>query len=123
MSAGMHGSTFGGNPVVCAAASYILDTVDTPAFLEAVTAKGTYIRDRLATMPHVKEVRGKGMMIGIVLEDDIAAKDVANACLANGLLILTAKTLLRLLPPLNISDTELARGLDILETTLKEWNV
>ncbi len=122
MSAGMHGSTFGGNPVVCAAAKYILDTVDTPAFLTAVADKGAYIRKRLAAMPHIKEVRGKGMMIGIVLDDGIAAKDVANACLSDGLLILTAKTLLRLLPPLNISDTELARGLDILETTLKEWH-
>ena len=122
MSAGMHGSTFGGNPVVCAAASYILNTVDTPAFLTAVAEKGAYIRERLSTMPHVKEVRGKGMMNGIILEDGVAAKDVANACLANGLLILTAKTLLRLLPPLNISEKELARGLDILETTLKEWN-
>ena len=122
MSAGMHGSTFGGNPVVCAAANYILKTVDTPDFLAAVTDKGEHIRKRLSVMPHVKEVRGKGMMLGIVLEDDIAAKDVANACLANGLLILTAKTLLRLLPPLNISEEELARGLDILETVLKEWN-
>ncbi len=123
MSAGMHGSTFGGNPVVCAAASYILDTVDTPDFLASVANKGDRIRARLAAMPHVKEVRGKGMMIGVVLDDNVAAKDVANTCLENGLLILTAKTLLRLLPPLTISDEELTRGLDILETTLKEWTV
>lgn len=122
MSAGMHGSTFGGNPVVCAAASYVLETVDTPAFLTSVTEKGERIRKRLAAMPHVKEVRGRGMMLGIVLEDAIAARDVANKCLENGLLILTAKTLLRLLPPLTISDEELTRGLNILETTLKEWN-
>ncbi len=121
MSAGMHGSTFGGNPVVCAAASYVLDRVNDPAFLDAVAAKGDAIRTRLATMPHVKEVRGRGMMIGIVLEDNIAAKDVANKCLENGLLILTAKTLLRLLPPLTISDEELHNGLTILETTLKEF--
>lgn len=121
MGAGMHGSTFGGNPVACAAASYVLQTVDTPAFLDAVSAKGARIRERVAAMPHVKEVRGRGMMIGIVLDDDIAAKDVANACLANGLLILTAKTLLRMLPPLTISDDELERGLMILENTLKEW--
>jgi len=123
MSAGMHGSTFGGNPVVCAAASYVLSVVDTPDFLQAVADKGKYIRARLAKMPHVKEVRGKGMMIGVVLEDGIAAKDVANACLENGLLILTAKTLLRLLPPLTISDEELERGLTILENTLKEWTI
>lgn len=123
MGAGMHGSTFGGNPVVCAAAKYVLETVDTPAFLSAVSAKGEAICQRLSKMPHVKEVRGKGMMIGVVLEDGIAAKDVANRCLENGLLILTAKTLLRLLPPLTISEEEWTRGLDILETVLKEWTI
>lgn len=122
MSAGMHGSTFGGNPVVCAGAHYVLDTVDTPAFLEEVCRKGAYVRERLESMPHVKEVRGKGLMLGVVLDDDIAAKDAATACLENGLLILTAKTLLRLLPPLTISAEELDRGLTILETVLKEWD-
>jgi len=123
MSAGMHGSTFGGNPVACAAASYVLEQVDDPAFLQSVCDKGEYIRRRLAAMPHVKAVRGKGMMLGIVLEDGIAARDVANACLQQGLLILTAKTLLRLLPPLTISEEELDGGLTILETILKEWTV
>ncbi|MBQ4617496.1 MAG: aspartate aminotransferase family protein [Clostridia bacterium] len=122
MSAGMHGSTFGGNPVVCAGASYVLSVVDTPEFLADVRRKGEYITARLQAMPHVKAVRGRGMMLGVVLEDDIAAKDVVNACLENGLLILTAKTLLRLLPPLSISQEELDRGLTILETVLKEWN-
>ncbi len=121
MSAGMHGSTFGGNPVVCAGASYVLDTVANEAFLSDVTAKGDVICKRVSAMPHVKEVRGKGMMIGIVLDDGIAAKDVATACLENGLLILTAKALLRMLPPLTITDEELDRGLTILENTLKEW--
>lgn len=118
MGAGTHGSTFGGNPVACAAACYMVATLNDPDFLAAVTEKGEYIRRRLATMPHVKEVRGQGMMLGIVL-DAGDAKTVANACLENGLLILTAKTLLRLLPPLNIADEELARGLDILENVLK----
>jgi len=121
MSAGMHGSTFGGNPVVCAGASYVLDTVANEAFLSNVVAKGDVIRERVSAMPHVKEVRGKGMMIGIVLDDGIAAKDVATACLEGGLLILTAKTLLRMLPPLTITDEELDLGLTILENTLKEW--
>ncbi len=121
MSAGMHGSTFGGNPVVCAAASYVLDRVNDAAFLNAVCEKGEHIRARLATMKHVKEVRGRGMMLGIVLEDGVAAKDVVNKCLENGLLVLTAKTLLRLLPPLTISDAELETGLTILENTLEAF--
>lgn len=118
MGASTHGSTFGGNPVACAAACYMVATLTDPDFLAAVTEKGNYIRRRLSAMPHVKEVRGQGMMLGIVL-DAGDAKTVANACLENGLLILTAKTLLRLLPPLNIAEDELARGLDILENVLK----
>ena len=118
LSAGMHGSTFGGNPVVCAGAAYTLRVIDNPAFLQSVRQKGEHIRSRVSAMPHIRQVRGRGMMLGAVLEDGFAAKEVANACLQNGLLILTAKTLLRFLPPLTISDDELSRGLDILEKTL-----
>ena len=118
MGAGMHGSTFGGNPVACAAAKYMIETLSAPAFLAAVTEKGERMRARLSAMPHVSDVRGAGMMLGVAL-DAGTARDVANACLEKGLLILTAKTLLRLLPPLNISDGELSRGMDILESVLK----
>lgn len=118
MSAGSHGSTFGGNPVACAGANYILDTVTTPEFLQQVTAKGEAIRARLADIPTIKSVRGMGMMIGIELERG-DAKAVANACLEKGLLVLTAKTLVRLLPPLNICDEELTRGMDILCDVLR----
>lgn len=118
MGAGSHGSTFGGNPVACAGANYILDTVATPEFLQQVTAKGEAIRARLADIPTIKSVRGMGMMIGIELERG-DAKAVANACLEKGLLVLTAKTLVRLLPPLNICDEELTRGMDILCDVLR----
>lgn len=117
MTAGTHGSTFGGNPVVCAGARYMVKTLSDPAFLAKVRERGDRICRRLAAMPHVAEVRGRGMMIGIVLETG-TAREVAQRCLENGLLILTAKTLLRLLPPLNITDDELERGLDILESVL-----
>lgn len=118
MSAGMHGSTFGGNPVACAAGRYMLSRLTQPAFLEEVARKGAAIRQRLAGMPHVREVRGMGMMIGVVL-DAGTARAVAEDCLQNGLLILTAKTLLRLLPPLNITREELDKGLSILESVLE----
>ena len=118
MSAGMHGSTFGGNPVACAAGRYMLSRLTQPAFLEEVARKGAAIRQRLAAMPHVREVRGMGMMIGVVL-DAGPARAVAEDCLQNGLLILTAKTLLRLLPPLNITREELDKGLSILESVLE----
>ena len=118
MSAGMHGSTFGGNPVACAAGRYMLSRLTQPAFLEEVARKGAAIRQRLAAMPHVRAVRGMGMMIGVVL-DAGTARAVAEDCLQNGLLILTAKTLLRLLPPLNITREELDKGLSILESVLE----
>ena len=118
MSAGMHGSTFGGNPVACAAGRYMLSRLTQPSFLEEVMRKGAAIRERLAAMPHVREVRGMGMMIGVVL-DAGTARAVAEDCLQSGLLILTAKTLLRLLPPLNITREELDKGLSILESVLE----
>lgn len=69
LSAGMHGSTFGGNPVVCAGGRVVLETVMQPGFLEAVAEKGEYLRRRLESMPHVEEVRGLGMMLGVRLSD------------------------------------------------------
>lgn len=118
MTAGMHGSTFGGNPVACAGACVVLDKLD-DALLAEVTRKGNYLRERLSGMKHVKAVRGMGMMLGVEL-DGLDAKAVAAKCVATGLLILTAKTLLRLLPPLVITDAEMERGLKILNNVLEE---
>ena len=70
-------------------------------------------------MTGVQELRGLGMMIGIVLAKD-NAKEVANRCVKNGLLVLTAKTVLRLLPPLNITYEEIDQGLEILEKSILE---
>ncbi len=118
MSAGTHGTTFGGNPIACAAAKEVLSRVTTPEFLAEVRAKGEYIRAELEKIGNVKEVRGRGMMIGIVTEKD-NAKAVAAQCVENGLLILTAKDLLRLLPPLTITYEEIDRGLSILKNTME----
>ncbi len=119
MSAGTHGTTFGGNPIACAAAKEVLSRVTTDEFLSEVKAKGEYIRNKLAEMGNVKEVRGMGMMIGIVTEKD-NAKQIAAKCVENGLLILTAKNLLRLLPPLNITYDEIDKGLSILKNVMEE---
>lgn len=115
---GTHGTTYGGNPVVCAGASYVLDRVSDPAFLKEVEEKGAYIREKLLQMDGVKEVRGMGMMIGIVLKEG-DSKAVAAKCAENGLLVLTAKTLLRLLPPLTIPYEQIDAGLAILQSCLK----
>lgn len=117
MTAGTHGTTFGGNPIACAAAREVLSRVTTKDFLDEVNKKGNYIREKLSSMANVKEVRGKGLMIGIVTEKD-NAKEIAAKCVENGLLILTAKNLLRLLPPLNISYEEIDKGLTILENVM-----
>lgn len=112
---GDHGSTFGGNPVVCAGAVHILNTMD-EAFLQDVQKKGAYLKEKIEKMPHVQNVAGLGMMLGIQL--DVEAKPVINALLEAGLLVLSAKTKIRLLPPLTISQEELDKGLTILEQTL-----
>ena len=118
LTAGTHGTTFGGNPIACAAANYVLSQVTTDSFLAEVRKKGDYIRAGLAKIGNVKEIRGIGMMIGIVTEKD-NAKEIAAKCVENGLLILTAKNLLRLLPPLNITYDEIDKGLSILKTVME----
>lgn len=116
MTPGSHGSTFGGNPVVAAGACSIVERIDDD-FLSEVQRKSEKIRTALAKVKGVKSISGMGLMLGI--ETDKSAGEVAKACLANGLLILTAKTKLRLLPALNISDAELNEGLEILKGVLE----
>lgn len=116
MTPGSHGSTFGGNPVVAAGACSIVERIDDD-FLSEVQRKSEKIRTALAKVKGVKSISGMGLMLGI--ETDKPAGGVAKACLANGLLILTAKTKLRLLPALNISDAELDEGLEILKGVLE----
>lgn len=119
MTYGSNGTTFGGNPIACAGAQVIVDRVSDEEFLKEVNEKGDFMRERIKSMKGVKEVRGMGMMIGIVLEKD-NAKEVLNKCAENGLLVLTAKNLIRLLPPLNIDYYDLEEGLDILESSILE---
>lgn len=116
MTPGSHGSTFGGNPVVAAGAYSIVERIDDD-FLREVQRKSEKIRTALAKVKGVQSISGMGLMLGI--ETDKPAGEVAKACLANGLLILTAKTKLRLLPALNISDAELDEGLEILKGVLE----
>ena len=117
LSSGMHGSTFGGNPVVCAGALAVLDRVAQPEFLTEVQAKSEYICKKLSKMKNVDFVRGMGLMIGIALKKG-SSKEAAAVCAKNGLLILTAKELLRMLPPLTISYEEIDKGLAILEQVI-----
>lgn len=118
LSGGTHGSTFGGNPIVCAGAFEVLRCLDDAMFAE-ITAKGDYFRQKLRTVEEVDSVRGTGLMIGVKLKSKVA-KEVAAKCVENGLLILTAKDYLRLLPPLVITYDEIDKGLAILEEVLSD---
>ncbi len=119
MSPSTHGTTFGANPVVCAGANYVLDTITADGFLDEVNKKGAYIEEKVSKFKNVKNVRRMGLMIGIELESG-NAHDIAVKCVENGLLIITAKDLLRMLPPLVITYDEIDEAIKILETTLKE---
>lgn len=118
MGPSTHGTTFGSNPVVCAGANYIIDTVNTLEFIEEVNKKGTYFKEKLEKIKGVKSVRQQGLMIGIEVEGN--AGDIAKKCTENGLLVITAKTLLRMLPPLNIKYEEIDEALAILKKVMEE---
>ena len=114
---GTHGSTFGGNPVVCAGAVAVVDRITAPGFLDSVKEKAAYLRSELEKIPEIESLSGIGMMIGITLKTK-DAHDVMLKANDAGLLVLTAKEKLRLLPPLTITKEEMDAGLAILRQVL-----
>ena len=108
---GDHGSTFGGNPVACAGAYSILSRLD-EALLASVREKSAYVFERLAGAKGVLGVSGKGLMIGIKTEKP--AGEIVKACMARGVLCLTAKDKVRLLPALNIPMEDLKFAIDTI---------
>ena len=119
MKPGSHGSTFGGNPVCCAGALAVLGEMDGD-FLANVNERAAQLRTGLAKLPHVREVSGLGLMVGIAFDDGIKAADVRAACEKAGLLVLTAKTRLRLLPPLILTADDVDDALAILRSVLEK---
>ena len=119
--AGDHQSTFGGNPLACAAGRAVLSQLTSAGFLQRVIQAGEAIRGQVASwnLPCIREVRGKGLMIGIDVEQP--AGQIQKACLEAGLCISTAgANTLRFLPPLVITDDEIQKGLDVLELVLRQ---
>lgn len=112
-----HGSTFGGNPVACAGALAVLDALES-GVLDGVKAKSEKIVSELTSCSRVSSVTGKGLMLGIEL-NGITAADALVEMRQRGLVVLTAKSKLRLLPPLNISDKALNEGIKIMKEILK----
>ena len=113
---GDHGSTFGGNPVVCAGALSIIKRLDNK-FLDGVKAKGAYIKNELEGASGINDISGKGLMLGISTEK--AAADVVNACIEQGVLCLTAGNKVRLLPALNINQNILEKAVKIIKDCCK----
>lgn len=118
---GDHGSTYGGNPVSCAGADHVLGKFaeDGGVFLADIVEKSEYLRGKLASIPGVEKLTGKGLLIGI----DVGEKNpgaIAKACAMQGLLVLTAKTKVRLLPPLVIGKDDIDRGVAILAAAIAE---
>ena len=119
LAAGDHGSTFGGNPIVCAGALAVIDSID-GKFLDNVSAKGEYFAQKLMEINGVSGVSGKGMMIGITIPENVKSADVAKHCIKKGLVVLTAKAKVRFLPPLTISYDEIDKGLALFAEALAE---
>jgi acetylornithine/N-succinyldiaminopimelate aminotransferase len=116
---GMHGSTFGGNPIACAAALAVLRTIAADGLLDHVKRIGERLRRGLAGLPHVADVRGAGLLLGVVLTEPIAA-DVANTLRDNGFLVNPCQPgVIRLAPPLILTtaqaDTFVAAFKEVME--------
>ena len=115
LNAGSHGSTFGGNPI-CAAAAIAVQKELTEELLEEVAEKGRFLRNQLETAPGVKSVSGLGLMLGIETERD--SRELVTALLERGVVTLTAKNKLRLLPPLSIPMKKLEKAVQIIKEEL-----
>ncbi len=117
LSFGDHGSTFGGNPSVAAGALSVVNRID-EALLSSVREKGEYIKKRLTGKKGVLSISGMGLMIGV--KTPFESAKVAKACLERGVLVLTAKDKIRLLPALNVPYDVLDEALDVLLSVLEE---
>ena len=113
---GDHGSTFGGNPVCCAGAYNVISRLD-EEFLSEVARKGKMLADTLAGSPGIEDITGMGLMLG--LKTKRAAADVIKQCINDGVLCLSAKDRVRLLPPLNTPDSLLLRAAEIIKNACK----
>ena len=116
---GAHGSTYAGNPVCCAASYAQISQIIDDDLSSNSKAMGKYLREKLSKLPCVKEVRGKGLMIGVEFNKDIA-NDVKYNCADEGLLITAVRpSVIRLVPPLNITTKECDKAFDILNKVVK----
>ena len=117
---GEHGSTFGGNPIACAAANAAIDFIVENDLLEHVQWAGRYINDSLETIPGVESVRGRGLLLGVVLKSSQAV-ELSKICMYQGLLVNAPnKNVIRLAPPLNVTKKQLKTFVEVFAECVKE---
>ncbi|MFA5839742.1 MAG: aminotransferase class III-fold pyridoxal phosphate-dependent enzyme [Candidatus Margulisiibacteriota bacterium] len=130
-SPGAHGSTFGGNPVCCAAGVATVEVIQKEKLVQNSAKLGTYLKQKLLQLQThypelIKEVRGMGLMIGVDFQDAARVTKIMNYCLNNGLIIISTGgggTVLRFIPPLIITKKQIDAGLKIFEAALKNGNL
>ena len=128
MKPGDHGTTFGGNPLACAAANVVLDTVPKAEFLGQIEKVGGYFKHQLVTLQEkfpslIKEVRGEGLILGAELSKDNIGREIVNDCLAEGVIInCTVGKVLRFIPPLIITEEHVDEVIRALEKVLAKYN-
>jgi 4-aminobutyrate aminotransferase len=129
-SPGAHGSTFGGNPVCCAAAIATLDVIKQEKLLQNATKLGAYMKSKLVGLQSkhpklIKDVRGVGLMIGVDFGDSAVVKKILNYCLEKGLVLISTGgdgTVIRFVPPLIVKKKEIDQALKIFEATIADIN-
>ena len=124
--AGSHATTFGGTPLACAASLAIIGIIEEENLLANATVMGARLRKSLAGLGKayswIKEVRGVGLINGLVLEDGVKAAGLAHLLMEKGLLTLaTANTVIRLVPPLTITDTDVDEAVSIISEACAAW--
>ncbi|MBF0580616.1 acetylornithine transaminase [Corynebacterium sp. ED61] len=111
---GMHGTTFGGNPVACAAANAVIDTIRTENLMDNVNKVGAYFEQQLAAHPSVTEVRGRGLMLGVVLDAPMTEDPLDYGLILNR----PSPDVIRIVPPLNMTMAQAQDGVDKITTML-----
>ena len=127
MQPGDHGTTFGGNPLACAAANVVLDTVPQAEFLAHIRQVGGYFKQQLFSLQEkfpalISQVRGEGLILGAELSRDDIGRDIVNECLSEGIIInCTVGKVLRFIPPLIISDEQVDEVISALAKVLEKY--
>lgn len=118
--AGSHGTTFGGNPVCCAAALSEVNELLERNLAENAEKIGAYFMDRLKELPHVKEVRGQGLLVGVEFDDSVSGVDVKHECLHRHLLITAIGAhIIRMVPPLIITEADCDKACEIIRQSVE----